>query len=401
MKQGGKFVIIGTACLAVFVVVIYFSFANQDSTKLESEIVESSKDIPGDKKIVEFKTENQNANKILSDCGVDEHCIVEAFWNLASTEQEQTVLEALSAATAAYDQAGYYCHGLAHHLGMFLYGITGNMTKTLEFAEKRDCGGAMYHGAIENYFLTEMTLNEKQVEEIDFVSICNQLADDAKKMKRVECAHGTGHGLVKVYDYDVFSSVSRCDEFADPDERRLCYEGVFMENVVAHQMVNGGSFDKDDIFFPCNKLDVKYSGACYYYHATYFIEKLYKIEDVFENCNKLTPETSLMFCYMGIGRQFGVSYFDNFNGLISICQIGLPNYQKYCFQGALIVIADQRGLDDSFKACKAFPELFKVDCYTLLGDWIRIETPDIEDRINACSKAEDSKYMDICINAKI
>ncbi len=400
MKQSGKFVIIGIACLAVVLAVFYLNSTNQKNT-LETEIIESAKDFSFEDKIKAIKTDNPNANQILSDCGIDEHCVVEALWDLASNEQEKTVLEALNAVSTAYDKTGYYCHGPAHHLGMFLYGLTGNLTKTLEFSEKRDCGGAMYHGAIENYFLTEMVLNDAQVEEIEFVDICKSLADDAKKMIRIECVHGIGHGLAKVYGYDVFSSVKRCDEFPEAVERRVCYEGIFMENVVAHQLVNGGSFDENDIFFPCNRLDAKYSGACYFYHVTYILEQTKKIDKTFEKCNKVTPETSLIFCYMGLGRQVGPSFFDNPEELIPICKVGLVEYQRFCYQGALFVIVDQRGFDDSFKACKAFPESFKVDCYTLLGGWIRIETPTTDEIEKACSKAENSKYLDICVNAKI
>jgi len=403
MKQNSKFVIIGFAIIAVILPLTYLTFVNQEdnSSKGVIHLTEAPPDYSLDETLRNFETSNPHADKILSNCATDEHCVVEAMWDLSNIEPQQIVLDTLTDITTAYNDVKYYCHGTAHHFGMFLYGLTGNMTQTLEFAKKRDCGGAMYHGAIENYFLTEMILNDAKIDEIEFVDICQNVADDAKKMSRVECAHGTGHGLAKVYDYDVFSSVKRCDEFPEAVERRLCYEGVFMANTVAQIQVGGGTFDKNDVLFPCNKLNSKYSGACYYYHATYILQQKRTVNGGFEECNTVTPEISLKFCYMGIGRQIGGSLFDELEKMIPVCQVGLEKYQRYCYQGALIVINDQRGLEESFDACKIFPDLFKMDCYTLLGDWIRNETPAKEDREKSCSGAESSKYFDVCVNAQI
>jgi len=401
VNQNRKFVIIGIVSVAVALPLIYLSFLNQENLSSEEQMileVPSAESI--DAKVRSIKTDNPEANKILSGCGTDKHCTVELLWNLVDVEQEKSVLQTLNDITSAYAEVGFYCHGPAHHLGMFVYDMTQNLTKTLEFGAKRDCGGAMYHGGIENYFLSEMILNKGDADEIEFTHICVTLADDAKKMKRVECAHGIGHGLAKVYDHDVFSSVKRCDEFSDPTERRLCYEGVFMENVVAYTKVGAGTFDKDDLFYPCNKLDAKYAGACFYYHASYILDKR-TTKAAFEECDKVKPEISLIFCYMGLGRQTSASFFDNIQGIIQMCEEGIPEYQKYCYQGALIVIADHRGFEDSFEACKVFPQLFKMDCYTLLGDWIRIETPSKEDREKGCSNAENSKYFEVCVNARI
>ena len=402
MKQNRKFVIIGIVGVAVALPLIYLSFLNQENLSSEEQmtLIEAPPAESTDAIVRSIKTDNPEANKILSECGTDGHCAVEALRELADVEQEKSVLQTLSDITSAYAEVGYYCHGPAHHLGMFLYETTQNLTKTLEFAAKRDCGGAMYHGGIENYFLSEMILNKGDADEIEFTHICVTLADDAKKMKRVECAHGIGHGLAKVYDYDVFSGVKRCDELSDPTERRICYEGLFMANVVAYTEIGGGTFDKDDLFYPCNKLDDKYAGACFYYHASYILDKR-TTKAAFEECDKVKPEVSLIFCYMGLGRQTSPSFFDNIQGIVQICEEGIPEYQRYCYQGALIVIADHRGFEDSFEACKVFPELFKMDCYTLLGDWIRIETPLKEDREKGCSNAENSKYFEVCVNARI
>jgi hypothetical protein len=401
VNQNLKFVIIGIAVVSV-IPLVFFGFQEQEkSSEGVIRLIEAPPDISLDEKLRNFETKNPNADKILSQCGSDNHCAVEALWDLSTNESQPIVLEALSDITTAYNDLQYYCHGTAHHFGMFVFGLTQNMTEALEFAKKRDCGGAMYHGAIENYFLSEMIVNDAKIDEIEFVNICQSLGGDAKKLNRVECAHGTGHGLAKIYDYDIFASVKRCDEFPEAVERRLCYEGVFMENTVSQGDSGGGTFDEKDILFPCNKLDPKYAGACYYYHTSYILQKEGTVDGGFQVCNSVTPEESLKFCYMGIGRQVGGFLFDELEKMVPVCQKGIEEHQWLCYQGALIVIFDQRGLDEGFKACKIFPQDFKKACYTLLGDWIGNETPAIEDREKACSLAENSIYFDICVNARI
>ncbi len=135
MKKNRKFVIIGIVGVAVALPLIYLSFLNQENLSSEEQMileVPSTQSI--DAIVRNIKTDNPEANKILSGCGTDGHCAVEALRELADVEQEKFVLQTLSDITSAYTEVGYYCHGPAHHLGMFVYDITQNLTKTLEFA---------------------------------------------------------------------------------------------------------------------------------------------------------------------------------------------------------------------------------------------------------------------------
>jgi len=387
--------------IAVLGSLIFLTLNTQDDSLIvgETQNSEIQSNEALDEKIKSFQTGNKKADKILSSCGSDEQCIVELLGNLAETESQESVILTLNDVSSAYNELGYYCHGIAHHLGMFLYGLNGNITQTLEFAEKRDCGGALYHGAIESYFLTELILNNAEPDKIEFVSICANFADDSEMMNQGECAHGSGHGLAKIYNYDVFFSVKRCDEFSEDNMKRLCYEGVFMENVVAYQKTGRGAINPDDILYPCNDLDQKYSGACYYYQTSHLLQKK-GLEGTLDVCNNLS-KMDLFFCYMGIGRQTAAVNLDDFQKIIPVCLKGVSEYQRFCYQGALILISDQKGIDESFEACKTFPDLFKMDCYTLVGAWIQIETPAKEVIESRCSMAENQQYRQVCENPQI
>ena len=97
-----------------------------------------------------------------------------------------------------------------------------------------------------------------------------------------------------------------------------------------------------------------------------------------------------------MGRQISTSFFDNVEGIVPVCRLGLLEYQNFCFQGALIVLNEDSGFEKGFEVCRAFPDSFKQDCYTLMGAWISIAYSDREQMEIECSKAESIEYMEIC-----
>jgi hypothetical protein len=99
-----------------------------------------------------------------------------------------------------------------------------------------------------------------------------------------------------------------------------------------------------------------------------------------------------------MGRQISTSFFDNVEGIVPVCRLGLPEYQNFCFQGALIVLNEDSGFEKGFEVCRVFPDSFKQDCYTLMGAWISIAYSDREQMEKECSKAESIEYMEICIS---
>ena len=109
MKQNRKFVIIGIVGVAVALPLIYLSFLNQENLSSEEQMileVPSTQSI--DAKVRSIKTDNHEANKILSGCGTDGHCAVEALQDLADVEQEKSVLQTLDDITSAYAEVDFY-----------------------------------------------------------------------------------------------------------------------------------------------------------------------------------------------------------------------------------------------------------------------------------------------------
>ena len=110
MKQNRKFVIIGIVGVAVALPLIYLSFLNQENLSSEEQmtLIEAPSAESTDAILRSIKTDNPEANKILSGCGTDGHCAVEALQDLADVEQEKSVLQTLDDITSAYAEVDFY-----------------------------------------------------------------------------------------------------------------------------------------------------------------------------------------------------------------------------------------------------------------------------------------------------
>jgi len=327
-------------------------------------------------------------------CNIDEHCIVEALQELSKQQDEQIIYDTISELMFNISQEGSFCHAQGHHIGSFLYAYTQDLSYALSIAD-RNCGGSMYHGVVETYFMSEVFFEGTNFDDVQIKDSCDQLADDSKLIY-LECVHGIGHGLVKAYG-DIFPAVARCDEFETQNEQSLCQQGVFMENSVEFISTGGGVYDEDDLLYPCNKLDSKYAENCYYYHTTYILMKTETVNESFEQCDRIIDEKQIQSCYKGIGRQLS-AFFKELQDVIESCQLGNPEYHKFCFNGNIIVSVDQLGLDKGFQTCQIYPEQFQVDCFTFMGNWISFQNLSADQIVEECNKAGE-KYNKLCLES--
>ncbi len=402
VKQRLKFALITIASIITISSLIFFytiDEKNADEDSLTESETEISIGTLQDKQMRSAQTGNIYANKILSECGIDFNCTFKNMKDLAKEENQKIVLATFSDIVSVYQQVGIACHKPGHHLGVFLYAQTGNLSQSLSIAQIT-CGGAISHGVMENYFKTEIFLNETELEDIDILNICKKLEDNPYSQIRMQCAHGVGHGLGIGYDYDVFNAVKRCDGFETALTQNACDKGVFMENVVEYLEKQGGNFDTNDNLYPCNEVDEKYANACYQYQASYLLtQAMYHVDEVFQECNKIKPEKFVKNCYFGIGMQMTIFHFEDMEGLASVCMNGHPDYQAYCVAGAAYHVGEQKGSKQIIELCKLLPEKFKIDCYTSLGQWVHTLHSTIAEIEKDCSDAESIEYYKVCTNA--
>jgi hypothetical protein len=286
-------------------------------------------------------------------------------------------------------------------MGMWLYGYTGDLQKSLDLA-KQQCGGAVFHGVIQNH-LAFASLQNADPKSVDLQNICNQ-GYEKYSIEKWQCLHGIGHGLATLYNYDVFSAVSRCDEFQPGWEQISCSKGVFMQNAVKYFEDKGGSFDKNDRFYPCDRIEAKYAPACYHYHSTYLgLQNDAMLLATFSDCDRIIPEKFVKYCHYGMGRELADDLKRDFSNAIFLCASNENvQYHSVCLKGMLMTLVNlNENPQIGFEFCKSLPEKFKTDCYDGLGKWIIMISDDSQKRSELCSRAENEKYFEICSNVTL
>ena len=394
MRKLIKLSIIALAIVATLSSSIYFGFAIEPNVQMLHQKVKVSDILMSHR--VDMST--PTTKSILNDCGKVVSCIVRSLWNLAKSENQQTVLNTFSEIIQLSNISGKSCHRFGHDLGSFVYSYTGNLNQAVLHVDMT-CGGSLYHGIMEEHFRTKSQLDYGDSTFVEASNVCNKLSDVSYSQIRLECIHGIGHGLLIANDFDFFVSVKKCEEFEDELDQRLCIEGASMGNAQAFSK-GKGTFDENDILFPCSVLDDRYAGDCYTFHSIYILKKVNgSAEDAFKQCDKLQKENHIRHCYYGIGIFQSVKFHDKLTSLVNQCKKGDINYQTYCFAGALYHTTDEIGMSQGFELCNNIPSEFKMKCYESLGRWIQATHFTKEEIENACSSIGNSKYYQACIKA--
>lgn len=393
-----KLIITSVVCLTIISTLFAISDWWNDKPNATS-LQEVQHNSPDYEKIKNIQIDNIQAKKILLDCERDEYCLVEALQDLRRSENQQSVLETINDITSTYQKLGWECHDQGHHIGEYLYGNFGSLAEALSFADGR-CGGAIYHGIMENYFKTKIFFENKIPDDFKITTICDLLGDNLTLQVHSECGHGIGHGLGIVYDNDVFNAVKRCDELDGELIQSACNTGAFMENVAQFVEKGEGNFDRNNILYPCVLVEEKYKGDCYQYQASYILRKVvYTTERGFDECDKIPSKKNIKDCYHGIGFTMSAIFGHKLDRLALECLKGDPALATYCIRGAAFQVPFQQGLDQGLKFCIIVPEEFKDSCYGGWSTFVHRISLDREDIENNCAMIEQ-EYYQMCMNAQ-
>jgi hypothetical protein len=341
------------------------------------------------------------AKQIMADCRDDTHCPVLALDKLNKTESPQIVLGTFSDLVLLYDERYRDCHDTAHHLGMWLYNYKTNLKEALSYVKPLLCGGAVLHGIFQGYFMTGHVQNVDN-NQIRITHLCNISQENGNWIYERDCIHGIGHGLAELYDHNTVAAADRCKEFEPEWAQSACSRGVFMQNMIRYLETRGGDFDKNNIFFPCDRTVEKFAPQCYYYHAQYLLERNGNdITATFAQCDNIVPTEFAKYCYQGIGRVLYSNVFTNAEQAIAYCYLGnQSSYQDDCLIGMLrtVLKADVKA-DIGFQFCSHSGPDFKAECYEIVGMWIKMVYPNQGELERECSKAQDIDFIINCINA--
>lgn len=311
------------------------------------------------------KDKNLIVSNILQECDRDDECIFLKIQEISKTESQEVVVYVINQIPVEWEKENMNCHSIAHHGAKFLLGyFNGNLSEAISHVGNA-CGNALYHGVVENYLTLKVLLEDAEIDNLDITSPCMNIGSSIDTNLHQQCVHGLGHSLATVYDFNIPKAVKRCDEFTDHIDQDRCSDGLFMENNNENIKHGGGSFDKNNIFFPCDVVDSKYKFRCYFYQG-YYILRLnnYNYNQSFEDCEKIPDEEKyIVRCIHAVSQEMAVQFFYNDNEkIIEMCEDVNPKYQLECIMissNALTIYINPEMGDD---LCYLIEEKFKEKC---------------------------------------
>jgi hypothetical protein len=321
-------------------------------------------------------------------------------------------LESLASADTALHSMG---HVIAHALGRFA--VAQRDGDPAVYAGCREVFQAgCNHGVMEGYFASPRAANAEAVSPQALDSLCAKISrPGAARLVSLECAHGTGHGLVARYQGDVRQALGACDHLTQRDAREECHDGVFMENAVrgttsadvrvgdAAVRARDASREqqplvrRDDLMFPCNDVDEEYRASCWKYQPIIIMDAVRgDAQRTLTACTR-APAAFRAQCYFGIGKQ-GSGWWAAEARVAQLCERVPSAHSASCIAGAVESYLDEMWtVDRAMAFCGVVSREAKSGCYQTIGSRLAIMRTDYPSIESECRRAE-SGFAAACTN---
>ncbi len=237
---------------------------------------------------------------------------------------------------AVYDQVPLvkvYCHPLVHVIGRTAVSRYPSLADAYMHGDDF-CWSGYYHGVMETF--VEKIGRENLPKAMD--TMCDEIpGKESYSFSYYNCVHGLGHGVMALTQDEIFDSLKLCDNLSGTWEKKSCYSGVFMENVIVDGLNHSTKYLKpEEPVYPCNAVDSKYKDPCYLMQTSYMLKVTsYDFKKVFDLCKAVDKEF-VDTCYRSLGRDASGSSVSDVEKTTAKCFIGEDYRQKsQCIVGAV------------------------------------------------------------------
>jgi hypothetical protein len=252
------------------------------------------------------------------------------------------------------------CHDEGHDLGKTLFSRADDIGEALRICNDACASGCM-HGVLMEAF-DELQTDGAGGDHITLPEVAEKMRDvceegifDNALYKAGDCAHGIGHAVMFLANYDVTLAMTYCDQFDTYPMRYYCATGAYMEYVTQR--------DDDDIvtgrteYYPCDTS--AYPAACFRYKLPHTFARHYalkgNLKEVADACELMTDDTHKWGCYHGIGNAHMGAIARGKITLADACKYGDATDRLVCVDGAMERLA------------KFYPDLGLSPCNTVSG----------------------------------
>ena len=238
------------------------------------------------------------------------------------------------------------CHDEGHDLGKVIFAKLRDVGAALESCADA-CESGCMHGVLMQFFTdTGATGSTGMSAGAHHHSSQLTTADVAEKIPTIcetqaftrmyrpgDCAHGVGHAVMFLSNYDIPKGIELCERFPSYALRYYCATGAYMEYRIAKTPSDYASHGP---LYPCDK--TLYPAACFRYVLLYTIKDQYArgatLETIQRQCAGLRGKYRLG-CFHGLGFAHVGIIVSGRKALADICGFGTRDDQTVCVEGAI------------------------------------------------------------------
>ncbi len=305
---------------------------------------------------------------------IDLDCQERYYEDLA---RDEGVDAAFADLKTAYEEQGFIragCHPIVHVIGNAAVELYGSLGEAYAHGDPF-CSAGYYHG------VTEQLVSEFDSGRLagEANGVCDDLGGhDRHSIYHRNCAHGLGHGFMAVAQNRLPRALGTCDGLADDWERRSCYGGAFMENVMSIRPDGRGPWLRpDDPLSTCAELDGRYRKMCLQKQTGY---ALYVRDDDFAAVFELCAEVEDRFqpaCHQGLGTAIAVHNLKRIlipeQQLVITsggCLLGARSVvQANCVTGAVRALINyDHDVERAEEFCRVVPTRLRAGCLQSVED---------------------------------
>ena len=289
-------------------------------------------------------------------------CYRSYFSAIMQNEGADKAVDEVESLTRTNDFVSRNCHQITHDLGNDAVVWYGNVGTALTY-EGSACWSGYYHGVVE-YALGQYDDTELEAELPIF---CSEVAVRQYSFDHFNCVHGLGHGIMQIFDGDLFDTIPYCEVFRDPWEDSSCMNGALMENMILGQQGTPTYLRTDDLVYPCNAIPELYVADCFATQTSWMLHNTgydtAGFKEVFSICNGVRTDM-VGNCYRALGRDVSSSYNQDVSTIVRLCSLGEPAYQSDCYIGAATnTIYNNHNTIQATLICEAIRESMRQACF--------------------------------------
>ena len=225
------------------------------------------------------------------------------------------------------------CHQITHAIGHASAELGSGVGVAFAIGDPF-CWSGYYHGVMEG--IVKEVGTEALASKIN--DICTDIPGKATySFEYYNCVHGLGHGVMELYDANLFTSLDACSKLKGEWEQSSCGGGVFMENIMIESRGGVSAYlKKDDPLYPCDAVSELHKSQCYLMQTSHMLTAAGDdFGKVFTQC-AAAEESYRGTCYQSLGRDASGRSVSDAVKTKAICMMGsTPFAQENCVIGAV------------------------------------------------------------------